>query len=274
MKTIFIAFANNKMAYSLKRIYRQAKRIGVFDEVITYTPDNLPKYVLQSPLFSCSRGAGYWCWKPAIIHEALQKSNEGDIVVYVDAGCTLRKSPEWAKYFKYMEDCDTICFQYSDKQPQWKKWGADSSRMKYWTKKATLDYLIDLYSNPDIGDLPQIWGGCLMMKGKDNHLLKIWKDLVFSHPELVQDPTPIETEDQYPEFSGHRHDQSLLTPLAIFDSNTLVLPEISEQYNRHSFVWASRCRAANFREYLAWKIKTDVRHLIGDSVFEKIKDRF
>ena len=271
MKAVFISYANETMAYSLKRIGRQAGRLGIFDEVILYTPADVPDYVRESPLFSCSRGAGYWCWKPAMLDETLRRFPEGTVVVYVDAGCTLRKSPEWSELLGRMEEYDTICFQYAEDQPQWKRWGASSARIKYWTKKKTLDFDREYFHNPDVGELCQIMGGILFLKGRDNALLKEWKELIFSHPELVEDPSTKEQEDQYPFYAGHRHDQSLLTPLAVHDSRTLVLPEVSEAYRPDSFVWASRVRARNVWEYLVVQAKHYLRIWLGDERFEKLK---
>ena len=273
-KVVFISYANEAMAYSLKWIGRQARRLGIFDEVLLYTPADVPDYVRESPLFACPRGAGYWCWKPAIIEETLKRFEEGTIVVYVDAGCTLRKSPEWDRLFGLMADYDTICFQYAEDQPQWKKWGAGSARIKYWTKKATLDFDREYFKDPDVGELCQIMGGVLFFKGRDNALLKEWKQLIFSRPELVMDPSSKELEDQYPFFAGHRHDQSLLTPLAVQDPRTLVLPEISEAYRRDSFVWASRVRARTWLDFVIIQIKHYLRVWLGNGLFERFKKVF
>ena len=270
-KVIFISYANEVMAYSLKRIGRQARRLRIFDEIILYTPADVPAYVKDSVLFSYARGGGYWCWKPALIHETLQRYEEGAIVVYVDAGCTLRKSPAWGEYLKQMETYDTICFQYAESQPQWERWGARSSRIKHWTKKKTLDFVKDYFHNPDAGELCQIMGGVLFMRGKDNSVLKVWNDLIFRRPDLILDPTPEELEDQYPGFAGHRHDQSILTPLAASDPHTLVLPEVSEAYRPDSFVWASRVRARNVREYIPIQIKHYLRIWLGNGLFERLK---
>lgn len=270
-KTVFISYANEAMAYSLRRIGRQARRLGIFDEVVLFTPADVPQYVRDSPLFACPRGAGYWCWKPALIHETLQRHEEGTVVVYVDAGCTLRKSSAWEQYIRLMRRYDTICFQYDESQPQWQKWGAGSSRIKYWTKAATLDFAEKHFGDPAVGELQQIMGGILFMKGRDNALLKEWKDLIFNHPELITDPTPDELPNQRPGFAGHRHDQALLTPLAEKDPRALVLPEISEAYRKDSFVWASRIRARNFREFLTVQTKHYLRIRLGDRLFEKLK---
>lgn len=270
-KTVFISYANEAMAYSLKRIGRQAHRLGIFDEVILYTPSDVPVSVQSSPLFACARGAGYWCWKPALIWKTLEKYPEGTVVVYVDAGCTLRRSPEWAEFLRQMETYDTICFQYAENQPQWERWGAGSARIKYWTKKKTLDFVRDYFKMPDAGELCQIMGGVLFMKGQENSVLKVWNDLIFSRPDLIEDPTPEELEDQYPGFAGHRHDQSILTPLAASDPHALVLPEVSETYRPDSFVWASRIRARNVREFLIIQVKHYLRIWLGDERFEKLK---
>lgn len=270
-KVVFVSYANEAMAYSLKRIGRQARRLKLFDEVILYTPADVPAYVKDSVLFSCARGAGYWCWKPALIHETLQRYEEGTVVVYVDAGCTLRKSPEWKVLLDKMEEYDTICFQYAESQPQWERWGAGTSRIKHWTKKRTLDFVKDYFHNPDAGELCQIMGGVLFMKGKENSVLKVWNDLIFSHPDLIMDPTPEELEDQDPGFAGHRHDQSILTPLAAADPHTLVLPEVSEAYRPDSFVWASRVRARKVREFIPIQIKHYLRIWLGDGLFERFK---
>ena len=42
---VFISYADENLAYSLKRIGRQAKRLALFDEIILWTPEMLPDYV-------------------------------------------------------------------------------------------------------------------------------------------------------------------------------------------------------------------------------------
>jgi len=270
-KKIFISYANEAMAYSLKRIGRQARRLGIFDEVLLFTPADLPGYVRESPLIGYPRGAGYWVWKPALIHEVLNANGEGTVVVYVDAGCTLRKSPDWEKYFALMQEYDTVCFQYGDEFPEWEKWGSSSSKLRYWTKKETLDYFEQCFQSRDFYDYNQVWGGCLFIKGKDNSLMDKWFELTFSKPELVMDPSA--AEEQYPGFAGHRHDQCIITPLAMTDPTVKILPEQSERYRKDSFVWASRVRARNWREYIVIQVKHYLRIWLGDGRFESIKKK-
>ncbi|MBQ6073410.1 MAG: hypothetical protein IJK90_05810 [Bacteroidales bacterium] len=274
MKKVFIAYADAALAYSLKRIGRQARRIRVFDEVRLYTPADLPEDLKAHPLMQYSRGGGYWIWKPWLIRKTLQEHAQGDIVVYADAGSTLRKSPEWDKLFGLMADYDTLCFQYAESVPEFARWGNSSTHIKYWTKKNTLAFLDGYFHDNAYRDNCKIMGGLLFMKNKENSLLRQWLDISLNHPELIIDPNPEEEKDQEPGFAYHKHEQSIITALAYYDKTVCMLPETYEEYRPDSFAWASRCRAANFREFMLWKAKTDARHLLGDHRIENLKRFF
>jgi len=273
MKKIFIAYADANLAYSLKRIGRQAHRLRIFDEVILYTPSDLPEYILSSPLMQHRKGGGYWSWKPAIIHETLQSHDEGDIVVYVDAGCTLNRSTEWDLMFKLMLEYDTLCFHYDAEMPVWDKWGNTSTMIKHWTKQSAINFLDDYCHDDSWHEACKIWGGTLFLKGKNNSFLNHWLDITLHHPEVIVDPTDDERREQPAGFAFHKHDQSVITALAYHDKRTLVLPEISETDGETSFVYAERLRARNLRQFMAEKSKHLLRHYAGDGFVEKLKRR-
>ena len=271
MKKVFISYSNEAMAYSLKRIGRQARSLGVFDEVRLYTPSNLPEYARKSPLMASSRGAGYWLWKPVMIKETLDSLDDGDAVVYVDAGCTLRKSEDWKEYLRLMDSYDTVCFQYAKDHPEWEKLGATSSEMYHWTKRTARDYVVERFGEESM-HYCQVMGGILFMKGKDNNFLREWLKIMLERPDLIEDPSP--DEPQCEGYAAHRHDQAFITPLALNDPTVKVLPEKSERYTPDSFVWASRIRAAGFREYLGIQCRHYLRIWLGDGRFEKLKRLF
>lgn len=271
MKKILIAYADAALAYSLKRIGRQARRLNVFDEVILYTPDDLSDDFKSHPLMQYRRGGGYWSWKPWLIQKTLREHTPGDIVVYVDAGSTLRKSPEWSHLFELMKQYDTLCFQYAETVPEFARWGNASTKIKYWTKKSTLTFLDQYFQDEAYRENSKVMGGLLFMKNPDNSLLRQWLDITLNHPEIIVDPSEEEMKEQEPGFAYHKHEQSIITALAYYDKTVCMLPETYEKYRPDSFAWASRCRAANFKEFLIWKIKMDARHLLGDTFFEKMK---
>ena len=111
MAFVFITYADDRFKVSTDRITRQARRSGVFDRIVRYSPKDLPDYVRSSPLFSGTKGGGYWCWKPYIISHALEQCEIGDIVVYADAGCSVNAdSPEWAEFKRLLQDHSAIYF--------------------------------------------------------------------------------------------------------------------------------------------------------------------
>lgn len=271
MKKIFIAYADANLAFSLKRIGWQARRLGIFDEVILYTPADLPQYLLHSPLMKQQKGGGYWAWKPVLIYETLLRHDEGDVVVYVDAGCTLNRSTEWDLMFKLMLEYDTICFHYDAEMPVWERWGSTSTKIKYWTKLSATQFLDAYCKNSNWHDALKIWGGLLFVKGKGNLFLRHWLDITLNHPDVIIDPTEEELRYQPEGFAFHKHDQSVITALAYYDKTVLVLPEVSETNGSTSFVYAERLRARNIRQYLAESAKHYLRKRLGDEWFERCK---
>ena len=143
--------------------------------------------------------------------------------------------------------------------------------MFHWTKKTARDYVVERFGE-DSMHYCQVMGGILFMKGKDNSLLREWLKIMLERPDLIEDPSP--DDPQCEGFAAHRHDQAFITPLALNDASVKVLPEKSERYSPGSFVWASRIRAASFREYIGIQCRHYLRIWLGDERFEKLKRLF
>lgn len=270
MKKVFIAYANEKMAYSLKRIGKQSHKLNIFDEVILWTPNELPEYIKQSPLMKYSYGGGFWSWKPCIIYETLQRYEDGTVVCYVDAGCTLNKGIEWEMFFEIMEDYDSLCFHYQKIVPEWQKYGTTSTKIKHWGKKSLLEYL-DEYIGSDIyREYSKVLGGVLFFKGKDNSFLRDWLDIIRFHPEVVYEPS--KDEEQYPYFALHKHEQPVITALSVkHQKNCMVLPELFE-FKRGGAIHVSRIKAKNYWEYVAIMFRRFCRGLLGNRLTNILKD--
>jgi hypothetical protein len=252
MRKILVAYADENMQYSSKLLAFQAKLLNIFDNVILYNPDTLPDYIKKSSLMKYKKGGGYWAWKPSIIWETLQKFEDGDIVCYIDSGCTLHPGALWKEIFRKMKTYDTVCFQYSNEIPSWSKFGTSCSKIKYWTKKKTLLFFDELLKNSEYREFDKIMGGVVFCKGKNNQFIKKWLDITINFPELIIDPNQNELFDQYDYFTGyHRHDQSIITPLAYLykDSNLCVLPEKFDEAERDNIIVASRLRVTDKQQY-------------------------
>lgn len=63
---------------------------GKADNVIEFSEKNLPEnfFEVNSEIMNYKRGFGLWLWKPYIILRAMDKLQDGDILVYADSGIT------------------------------------------------------------------------------------------------------------------------------------------------------------------------------------------
>lgn len=270
MKYIFIAYANERMAYSLKRIGRQARKLGLFDEIILYTPDSLPESFRNIELMQHRIGGGYWAWKPYIIWETLQHHDEGDVVCYVDAGCTLHKTSEWNVYIELMKRYDNVLFSYPDEIPQWESFGTTSTIIKHWAKKTAVDAYDEMTGGQEWRECNKVLGGFIWAKGRDNVLIREWLDIVMNRPDLIKDPDM--SEEQYSFYVRHKHDQPAVTALTYkYRGKCLVLPELLDEGPRNAAVVATRIRANNLSAYIVCLFKLYLRRIFGDEKVDRFK---
>ena len=95
-KTHFISFGGGSKSFhgAVNRLKSQALSLNLFDSVIGFTEDDLKadklfwdkhgKFIIEN-----KRGYGYWIWKSYLVKKTLETLNEGDILMYADAGCVL-----------------------------------------------------------------------------------------------------------------------------------------------------------------------------------------
>lgn len=252
MSNILISYGNRKFKRSLKLLKKEAKVVGIFDKIVTYSPKDLPLYIKCSPLFASERGGGYWIWKPYIIKTTLEKCQEGDIVYYIDAGCSLNpQSLEWDKFQKSLNNYQAIVFQYK-KEYKYDGWENYSKRpennnpsLKHWIKPLTRDYFTRYIGNDNYLEYEKIMGGILIIKKTKNIPLFIseWLNIAMYYPELVSDPFGEDLNRLPAIYNAHRHDQAIITPLIFYYKDVdkvLVLPETAESNKENAAIIASR----------------------------------
>ena len=85
-KIVFATFADSRYGRAMERIKRETENFG-FDERYFFSERDLPKDFFKgfSPKIY-RRGYGYWIWKPYIVNKMMNRLNDGDILVYTDAG--------------------------------------------------------------------------------------------------------------------------------------------------------------------------------------------
>lgn len=200
MKRVFITYGDASFEKTKKRIVQEAESVGVFDEVIAYGPENVSPKVLSSETFKIQRGGGLWCWKPDVILSTLEAHDDGDIIVYCDAGCSLYRSSEWSRYFKHLTDCDILAQRLLQRTDRWtttELMSFFSDNGPRWTK----DY--------------QYLSGVIFFRNSQfcRKFVEEWRDIMLAYPEWLID-VPIDKRHlQPPSFIESRHDQSVFSAL-------------------------------------------------------------
>ena len=205
-KILLINYANKGFVNSRKEQKETALSIAGIHEVIEYNFDDIDDEFKEecSQHFSQSRGAGYWVWKPYLILKTLYTMNEGDILVYCDAGANFRGSilPSIEK----MQG--SIMLFYYDAHESEKK----------WTKK---DIFLELNAleNSDVLDIDHVESGFLILKKSSESIdfINKWLELCKNYHLVSDEPS---NEPNFPEFIENRHDQSLLSVLGKVYKNT------------------------------------------------------
>jgi hypothetical protein len=250
LKKKFITYGSNAFIESSKRIIEEAKSLEIFDEFIRYSEENLPSSIKNSPLFLSKKGGGYWLWKPFVIYNALIKSNEGDMITYVDCGSKIFKSSSWLKYFETLESKNAVFFQYRDDFDYgWNKFCerfADSPKLKHWIKKSAIDEFTPIFnSENDWLEKNKLWAGFLILKNckETRDMIGDWLNTMLYKPHLAYDLLLSERESQKDFFSENRYDQTILTIAVRYYEkfgNLLILNEEAEQEYKNQAVRATR----------------------------------
>ena len=97
-KKYFITFSDGNQSFlnAGERIKSQAEDLNIFDKCIHYSNKHLmddseywnkhKKFILNT---KHKKGHGYYIWKPYLIQKTMNKMNDGDILLYLDAGCEI-----------------------------------------------------------------------------------------------------------------------------------------------------------------------------------------
>jgi hypothetical protein len=199
MKKYFITYGDERYTKSVERIKQEAKQLNIFDEIICYSPSALGTDILNCEAMQHKRGGGYWAWKPNIIWLTLQKMDEGDIVVYCDAGCTLSESKEWQKWFQILKKYSLIGFLIHQKN-------------EAYCRKNTIDYFVN--QGKYFGKLYMVSATTIIKKTpKTVELISEWNDLMINRPDMVLDIAETERKSEAQCFKENRHDQSIFSGL-------------------------------------------------------------
>lgn len=89
--TYLCIYSDERMTKSAELLAQSATKNGI-NEVYKY--GSLPEWFIRlaSPTINESKGAGLYIWKPWVVYETMSKLQDGDILIYADAGQTIVSS--------------------------------------------------------------------------------------------------------------------------------------------------------------------------------------
>lgn len=200
MKTVFVTFADNKYKKSLIRIEDEVKRFSCFTDFFFFQEKDIEKNYLKiiKPWFY-RRGYGYWRWKPYFVKKVLDKLDEGDVLIWSDAGCILNSGAEeiLLHYIEMARSCKSGFFVFEQKQIE-----------REWTKNDLFEYLQTDYDDRNSG---QFWAGAwiVVKTNLSQDVIDQWYDICRNHEDLVTDKRSETPNDE--NFQEHRWDQSVFS---------------------------------------------------------------
>ena len=263
----FITYGDSGYELAKKRICSQAAAVGEFDHIIAYGREDLSLEVIHSPLLQIKRGGGLWCWKPDVILTTLEKMQEGDCLVYCDAGCTLQKSGEWNRYWSLLQSHEMIASRIFQ-------------RTNHWTRRELLEYM---HSTNHHG-----WEKCFQYMATIIIIKKTaftvqfvqeWRSLILENPQLIMDVPESERHLQHAEFVESRHDQSVYSALVYKYQNQketrcriYAMWEHMEDYDLFSrqAIRTTRLRTGETRHSRRYEVKAIIKRILKDFIYKPL----
>lgn len=181
--------------------HKTAIQVGNFDRVICANLDMIDAQftATHQTILGQQKGAGYWLWKPYFILQALKQLADGDLLMYSDSASHFIHSAapllDLPKRFRQ----DIIPFELELLEGQ-------------WTKRDTFIYM-------DVDQLRfensrQFLASFIVIR-KSRFSVQFAEQYLHycTNPNILTDLNNICGLPNYPNFIGHRHDQSVFSLL-------------------------------------------------------------
>jgi hypothetical protein len=176
-----------------------------FDKTMAYGLPDIEAAFLDVNRFTFSqpRGAGYWLWKPYVILKTLVTLDPGDWLMYTDSGMYFVRDP-WPFILPHEARIGERGILAMGRT------GLNSQ----YTKRDT--FLLMGLDEPHYRDAPQITASMMVCRNTPlaRNFIEEW--LAYARdPRILTDLPNTQGLPNYPDFRDHRHDQSILSLLAM-----------------------------------------------------------
>ncbi len=201
-----VCYADENMTTSQDRCIKSAGKYGITDghawsrELIRQTEF----YQLNKETLDAPRGSGFWLWKPYIIYKAMLDMDDGDILLYMDAGVELINDPQ---YIINVMTEDVFLF------------GNNYSHLE-WCKGDVLATILPITNHDEYGykyvdyTIKQVQASVIFIRVSkfSREFIKSWLCYCMLPNMINDEPSKV---PNYPTFREHRHDQACLTSISI-----------------------------------------------------------
>jgi hypothetical protein len=240
-----ITYGDSKYAETKERLHNQAYSLGWFDTVTSYGSEDLDydfkerfKNILEMP-----RGGGYWIWKPYIINKHLEKIDDDDILIYLDAGCYINPCgrDRFNEYIDMLIKSEEGCISFQMTHHIEKK----------WTTKEIFEHFNIHSDSSDIIESGQIIATVRMFKKNANsiNIISAWLNPLYQNPLLFTDHYNKSIKNiQSDIFVDNRHDQSVLSVVCklyktiVLEDETYFSDGFGSENSLKCPFWATRIR--------------------------------
>ena len=220
--TTFLTFGGPSPDYraAVARLCGEVERLELFDRVVGCTDADLRRAenaafwgahgaFLESA--AGARGYGYWIWKPYLIGRALAAMRDGDVLVYLDAGCTLNAALPPAERRRRFAD---LVERARAEELLYTFYSLDGGNEERAFNKADLLDRVGALRDPAVTDTLQCQATAIALANspRTRELARQWLALAVEDGYHLVDDSP----SRLPEaraFAEHRHDQAIFSLL-------------------------------------------------------------
>tara|TARA_Y100000389_G_scaffold191795_1_gene218515 strand:- start:2061 stop:2861 length:801 start_codon:yes stop_codon:yes gene_type:complete len=208
MKLYFLTYGDSRFKYSKTHLCHLAKISGFYDGIINLSPLDLSADFKNDfkEILNYSRGGGYWIWKHEIIKQIMSTINEGDVILYCDAGSSINNLNNAKK--RFTEYIDII----QDDNTSFLRFETEKQFIENQYTSTELFESLNININSEIANTTQLQAGVMFFKKNSitTSLLHEYRNILLKDSSLITDKY---INNQHEAFIENRHDQSIFSLL-------------------------------------------------------------
>lgn len=260
MGSIFlVSFADSKFRPTAERLRKEAESFGVFSSINIPSEKDFDEWYRKKYWFRLmQKGMGFWMWKSYIVKKYYDTLLEGDILLYVDAGCVLNYNgiKRFTEYIDLVNSSPSGILAFMS-----------PAHIERECTKADVLHYFGLNQDSEISKTGQLYAGAFFLRKNPvaDELVDNWYGFCHNQFGLLSDnPSTIPNGSH---FKFHRYDQSVFSILA--KMKDAVILSTSETYTTGDWgvmscypILAKRLKEYSVKQKIIHRIKFPIRRIL------------